>query len=249
MSAARLRIGNNRVRRIPDVRILGKAKTRRHDAYDIQCFAGHLHPFAKRVGLVAEVPRGIRIADNRRAGSAVLCFLSAEFASQKRRHAKNAKKPRANLRGVRIFRRRARCRPRGDRCIPRAIVGHRLKRRALVVPIVIVRCGYLALARVRFPKRCQRHDAIRIGVRKGFQQHRAHHAEHRRVRADSQREDQHGHHREARVLQQHPHRKPQILQQRLHCRNPATLPINLFCLCNSAKLDQRVPPRFVRGHS
>jgi len=59
-------------------------------------------------------------------------------------------------------------------------------------------------------------DAIDVRIRQRPEHHTVEHAEHRGVRADAERKRQHGHDREAFVLQQHADGVAEILNQGIH---------------------------------
>ena len=67
-----------------------------------------------------------------------------------------------------------------------------------------------------------RNDVVGIVVRQRFEQHGVHDAEHRRVRADSQRERQDHDRRKSRIPQQQPAAVLDIAEQSFHTTPPAS---------------------------
>src|ERR1035441_9500114 len=112
---------------------------RRQHSGDAETLAQHAHRLPERVGIRPKVTLPVRIADDHRARAARLLLLGREQPPSHRFHAEDLKQLRHHLGHVRVLGRRAGHHGRGIVLVIR----HGLERRALIVPIVEVRRGYL----------------------------------------------------------------------------------------------------------
>src|SRR5262245_17073252 len=88
-------------------------------------------------------------------------------------------------------------------------------------------------------------EPLRLVEWHGIEQHRIHHAENRRVRADAERQREDGDQRHDRMLEQHPQRVAQILPQRFQLMPHTRIPDFFFDLFPAAEFDQGRAARFV----
>jgi hypothetical protein len=93
---------------------------------------------------------------------------------------------------------------------------------ALVAQVEVVGVGGAAVAAAAEVARVDGHEARRLGdAIERPEQQRVDEAEDGRVGANPQRQRHGRHHREARLLQHHPHRVSHVLQQRSHQNPPS----------------------------
>jgi len=101
----------------------------------------------------------------------------------------------------------------------------------------------------RFVANSYRNHALRVRNTGGMKEDAVDGGKNRGVRADSQRQCEHGHQREAGILAQHAPSKRKILHGILEQRPTATVAITFLGLLHAAKFHQRIAPRLFRGHS
>src|SRR5215475_4454053 len=81
---------------------------------------------------------------------------------------------------------------------------------------ILIIAGITAGAKVEWRARSEQNQPIRLSDRQFLEQHRVHHAEERRVRADAERQRKHGDGRNPLLLQQHSRPIAQVLPETLH---------------------------------
>src|SRR5262245_40245196 len=102
-----------------------------------------------------------------------------------------------------------------DGCVPES--RHILEDAVLLLPVEEVpHVDHILTAWIRAPSFPHHHQPVGVGVRQGLQQHGMHYAEDRRIRADAERQRDHGHDRERRLLEQRTRALAQVLPQSLH---------------------------------
>jgi hypothetical protein len=195
--------------------------------------------------VAAETGLPVGIADHRRAGSASLHFLRCEAPARDRLDPEDAKELGAHLRDPRILSRIAPY----HRKLPRVVIGHRLERRALPLPILEIRNRHLLPKRGRALLQdrviAERHNPVGVAIRQRLQQHGIHDAEHGRVGADPERHDENGKRRETGTPSQAPPRIPEIPQQVADVIHASHIAAFLLVQCNSIQRAKRDAARLL----
>ena len=191
----------------------------RHHSDDIESPTAQPYGMSEGVRIPTEMPCAIRTADDYRTGASFVRLVDGEPASHHGLNSENVKKLRSNGGNVRILGYGTR----GHGYVIVSIVRHAFECRVLIVPIVEVGCRYISVPRPAFPERAKRDDAVGVGEGQRLQENGVHNAEHRRVRAHSQRHDQHGDRGEAGILKEHSKGESQVLEQCFKQRQTAAV--------------------------
>src|SRR5215468_2701431 len=125
---------------------------------------------------------------------------------------------------------------------------HLRERPGLPLPLQEIRSGKVVIVTVRLLLKNNR-DFGRLAKRRGLEQHMIDHAEHCRVRADSQCEGNDREKRESWRFAQHPQAKARILQRRIHQRVSTHRAIFFFDALFASKIHAGLARSFFRLHS
>src|SRR5688500_17577720 len=192
--------------------VVEKLESRRHDADNRALPGADRGLFAEdlRVGGEPRLPQLMAENDYELISDRVL--FGQEGATHERLHAQRSKERLADKLGLDLFRFAGPARE-IDALI--CYCRHVFERSALLLPIEKVCRGYDILEPGGFSESPlpNHDDALGIRIRERTEQHAIDHTEDGGIRADAERESDHGREGEARFLQQRPHSVPQILKE------------------------------------